>query len=114
MNAPKDLSEARLAAGLFHFASCNTNIRHGTVFLISNRNRTRTRAMNGLIREEEYAREQAHRRKPPRHQTIYTITPGGWKSRASKKFPFEVGNWKMETRNERREAHAPETFSSVS
>ena len=40
------------------------------------------------LREEEYAREQAHRRKPPRHQTIYTITPGGLEVQSEQEIPF--------------------------
>jgi len=40
------------------------------------------------LREEEYTREQAHRRKPPRHQTIYTITPGGLEVQSEQEIPF--------------------------
>jgi hypothetical protein len=40
------------------------------------------------LREEEYTREQAHRRKPPRHQTIYTITPGGLEVQSEQDIPF--------------------------
>jgi hypothetical protein len=40
------------------------------------------------LKEEEYAREQAHRRKPPRHQTIYTITPGGLEVQSDQEIPF--------------------------
>ncbi len=38
--------------------------------------------------EEEYAREQAHRRKPPRHQTVYTITPAGLEVQSEQEIPF--------------------------
>jgi len=38
--------------------------------------------------EEEYTREQAHRRKPPRHQTVYTITPGGLEVQSEQEIPF--------------------------
>ena len=40
------------------------------------------------LREEEYTREQAHRRKPQRHQTIYAITPGGLEVRSEQEIPF--------------------------
>ncbi len=40
------------------------------------------------LKEEEYAREQAHRRKPPRHQTIYTITPAGMEVQSEQEIPF--------------------------
>jgi hypothetical protein len=38
--------------------------------------------------EEEYTREQAHRRKPPRHQTVYTLTPGGLEVQSEEEIPF--------------------------
>jgi hypothetical protein len=38
--------------------------------------------------EDEYTREQAHRRKPARHQTIYTITPGGLEVQSEQEIPF--------------------------
>ena len=40
------------------------------------------------LKEEEYTSEQAHRRKPPRHQTIYTITPGGLEVLSEQEIPF--------------------------
>jgi hypothetical protein len=40
------------------------------------------------LREEEYAREQAHRRKPPRHQTVYTLTPAGLEVQSEQEIPF--------------------------
>jgi hypothetical protein len=40
------------------------------------------------LREEEYVREQAHRRKPPRHQTVYSITPGGLEVQSEQEIPF--------------------------
>ena len=40
------------------------------------------------LREEEYTREEAHRRKPPRHQTIYAITPGGLEVQSEQEIPF--------------------------
>jgi hypothetical protein len=40
------------------------------------------------LREEEFTREQAHRRKPPRHQTVYTITPGGLEVQSEQEIPF--------------------------
>jgi hypothetical protein len=41
-----------------------------------------------FLKEEEYTREQAHRRKPPRHQTVYTITPGGLEVQSEQEIPF--------------------------
>ena len=38
--------------------------------------------------EEEYTREQAHRRKPPRHQTVYKITPTGLEVQSEQQIPF--------------------------
>ena len=40
------------------------------------------------LREEEYTRELAHRRKPPRHQTIYTVTPAGLEVQSEQDIPF--------------------------
>ena len=40
------------------------------------------------LKEDEYVREQAERRKPPRHQTIYTITPGGLEVQSEQEIPF--------------------------
>ena len=40
------------------------------------------------LREDEYTRELAHRRKPPRHQTIYTVTPGGLEVESEQDIPF--------------------------
>jgi hypothetical protein len=40
------------------------------------------------LNEEEYSRELAHRRKPPRHQTIYAITPGGLQVQSEQEIPF--------------------------
>ena len=38
--------------------------------------------------EEEYVREQTHGRTPPRHQTIYTITPTGLQVQSEQEIPF--------------------------
>jgi hypothetical protein len=40
------------------------------------------------LREEEYTREQAHRRRPPRHETVYVITPGGLEAQSEREIPF--------------------------
>jgi hypothetical protein len=40
------------------------------------------------LREEEYVREQAHRRKPPRYQTVYAITPEGLQVQSEQDIPF--------------------------
>jgi hypothetical protein len=40
------------------------------------------------LREEEYVHEQALRRKPPRHQTVYAITPGGLEVQSEQDIPF--------------------------
>jgi hypothetical protein len=40
------------------------------------------------LREEEYAREQAHGRKPPRYQTVYTLTPAGLQVQSEQEIPF--------------------------
>jgi hypothetical protein len=40
------------------------------------------------LREEEYARERAHRRNPPRHQTVYTVTPAGMEVQSEQEIPF--------------------------
>jgi hypothetical protein len=40
------------------------------------------------LNEEEYAREQAHRRKPPRHETVYAVTPGGMEVQSEREIPF--------------------------
>jgi len=40
------------------------------------------------LKEDEYVRELAERRKPPRHQTVYTITPGGLEVQSEEEIPF--------------------------
>jgi len=40
------------------------------------------------LKEDEYIREQAERRTPPRHQTVYTITPGGLEVQSEEEIPF--------------------------
>jgi hypothetical protein len=40
------------------------------------------------LREEEYAREQAHRRNPPRYETVYALTPAGMEVRSEQEIPF--------------------------
>jgi hypothetical protein len=40
------------------------------------------------LNEEEYIREQAHGRKPPRHQASYLITPRGLELEADVEIPF--------------------------
>jgi hypothetical protein len=38
--------------------------------------------------EEEVVREQAHRRTPPRHQTVYAITPAGLEVQGEQEIPY--------------------------
>ena len=40
------------------------------------------------LREDEYIREVAHDRKPPRHEAIYTITPDGLELQTDHEIPF--------------------------
>ena len=40
------------------------------------------------LKEEEYAREVAHRRKPPRHEAVYRITPQGLHLENDREIPF--------------------------
>jgi hypothetical protein len=40
------------------------------------------------LKEDEYVRELAHGRKPPRHQATYTITPQGLELESEKEIPF--------------------------
>jgi len=40
------------------------------------------------LKEDEYVREQAERRKPRRHQTTYTITPTGLQVQSEQEIPF--------------------------
>jgi hypothetical protein len=40
------------------------------------------------LREDEYVREQAHGRKPPRYQTVYAITSGGLQVESEQEIPF--------------------------
>ena len=40
------------------------------------------------LKEEEYVREQAHGRKPPRHEAIYRITPQGLELESEREMPF--------------------------
>jgi hypothetical protein len=40
------------------------------------------------LNEEEYIREQVHGRRPPRHQTIYSITPAGLEVQSEQDIPF--------------------------
>jgi len=40
------------------------------------------------LKEEEYIREQAHRRKPPRHEATYLLTPEGMQIQSDREIPF--------------------------
>ena len=40
------------------------------------------------LKEEEYVSEAAHGRKPPRHQTVYAITPAGVEVQNEQEIPF--------------------------
>jgi hypothetical protein len=40
------------------------------------------------LKEDEYVREQAHGRKPPRHLATYTITPQGLELKSDREIPF--------------------------
>lgn len=40
------------------------------------------------LKEEEYIREQAHRRKPPRHEATYFLTPEGVQIQSDREIPF--------------------------
>lgn len=40
------------------------------------------------LKEDEYVREQAHNRKPPRHQAVYKITPQGLEIETDREIPF--------------------------
>ncbi len=40
------------------------------------------------LKEEEYVREQVYKRKPPRHEAIYKITPQGLTLEAEREIPF--------------------------
>jgi len=41
-----------------------------------------------FLKEEEYIREVAHRRKPPRYETVYRITPQGLELQSQREIPF--------------------------
>lgn len=40
------------------------------------------------LKEDEYVREQAHKRKPPRHEATYRITPAGLELESDREIPF--------------------------
>jgi len=40
------------------------------------------------LKEEEYVREQAHRRKPPRHEATYLLTRAGMQIQGDREIPF--------------------------
>jgi hypothetical protein len=40
------------------------------------------------LKEDEYVREQAHNRKPPRHEATYKITPQGLEIETDREIPF--------------------------
>jgi hypothetical protein len=48
----------------------------------------RDRVVIRYLREEEYVREQAHGRRPPRYQTVYALTPAGMEVRSEQEIPF--------------------------
>jgi hypothetical protein len=48
----------------------------------------KARVVIRYLKEDEYVREQAERRKPPRHETIYTITPTGLEVQSEQEIPF--------------------------
>jgi hypothetical protein len=41
-----------------------------------------------FLNEEEYVKETAHGRRPPRHQTVYTVTPTGLEVQSEQDIPF--------------------------
>jgi hypothetical protein len=41
-----------------------------------------------FLKEDEYIREVAQRRKPPRHESIYKITPRGLELQSQREIPF--------------------------
>jgi hypothetical protein len=48
----------------------------------------KNQVMVRFLNEQEYANETAHGRKPPRHQTVYTITPTGLDVQSEQDLPF--------------------------
>jgi hypothetical protein len=40
------------------------------------------------LKEDEYVREQAHWRKPPRHEAVYKITPQGLELESDREMSF--------------------------
>lgn len=48
----------------------------------------RERVVVRYLKEDEYVRETAHRRKPPRHEAIYKVTPQGLELEIEREIPF--------------------------
>ncbi len=49
---------------------------------------TADKAVIRYLREDEYIRETAERRKPPRHEAVYRITPQGLELETDREIPF--------------------------
>ncbi len=46
------------------------------------------RVVLSYLKEEEYIREQVYKRKPPRHESTYKITPRGLELEGEREIPF--------------------------
>ena len=82
-------SQPRLSAILYSFDGQSLKSQWETHDLFDGKmqmdnNKVTIRYLN----ENEYVREQAHRRNPPRHEAIYKITPQGLELESDREIPF--------------------------
>ena len=82
-------SQPRLSVGFYAFDGRNlkplwevTDLYDGKVYF------EKERVITRYLNEAEYVTEAAHGRRPPRHQTVYTITPAGLEVQSEQDIPF--------------------------
>jgi len=82
-------SQLRLNAALYAFNGQGVKLLWETRDVYDGKMRIdRDKVTIRFLKEEEYARELAHRRKPPRYEATYLITPGGLVEIMQKEIPF--------------------------
>ena len=82
-------SQPRLSVIFYSFDGQNLKSLWETDDLYDGKiNVEKDRVVIRYLNEQEYASELAHGRKPPRHQTVYVITPTGLEPQRESEIPF--------------------------
>jgi len=82
-------SQPRLSAILYSFDGQNLHAQWQTEDVFDGKLEVgEDKVTLRYLKEGEYIREQAHNRKPPRHQATYRITPQGLELESDREIPF--------------------------